>query len=67
MLLKDNSAFRGHASKIINVVNDAVVCLDKQNYAEELHLIWGKIGESHAKRKITESAFHVSICIRNVS
>lgn len=52
--------FRTHAGRVVTVLNDAVTCLDKDDYLTQLETMWTKIGESHNRRKISQQAFNVS-------
>lgn len=56
-----SKSFRTHAGRVVTVINDAIVALDSPDATKQLEEMWGKIGESHFKRKISKESFDVTI------
>ncbi|XP_037038743.1 globin CTT-VIIA [Bradysia coprophila] len=56
--LKGSKSFRTHAGRVVTVINDAIVALDSPDATKQLEEMWGKIGETHSKRKISKESFN---------
>lgn len=57
--------FRTHAGRVALAINEAIECLNKENYEQELDTLWTKLGESHNRRNISRQAFNVRCFFTN--
>ncbi|KAJ6636000.1 Globin CTT-VI [Pseudolycoriella hygida] len=56
--LKGSKSFRTHAGRVVTVINDAIGVLGSPDAIAQLEEMWGKIGETHSKRKISKDSFN---------
>lgn len=63
LIKKGSKTFRTHAGRVVTVINDAIVALDSPDAVEQLEEMWGKIGETHSKRKISKDSFNVTYSV----